>query len=72
VVLSTELAGMEFMLGRASVVIGRTDENDVQLNHRSISRHHAKVVATAIATPSSICRAPTACASTATTTSASS
>jgi hypothetical protein len=35
---------MEFMLGRASVVIGRTDENDVQLNHRSISRHHAKVV----------------------------
>jgi pSer/pThr/pTyr-binding forkhead associated (FHA) protein len=44
VVLSTELAGMEFMLGRASVVVGRTDENDVQLNHRSISRHHAKVV----------------------------
>jgi len=35
---------MEFMLGRASVVIGRTDENDVQLNHRSISRHHSKVV----------------------------
>jgi hypothetical protein len=26
------------------VVIGRTDENDLQLNHRSISRHHAKVV----------------------------
>ena len=44
VVLSTELAGMEFMMGRASVVIGRTDENDIQLNHRSISRHHAKVV----------------------------
>ena len=44
VVLTTELAGMEFMLGRASVVIGRTDENDVQLNHRSISRHHAKIV----------------------------
>jgi pSer/pThr/pTyr-binding forkhead associated (FHA) protein len=44
VVQSTELAGMEFMLDRASVVIGRTDENDIQLNHRSISRHHAKVV----------------------------
>jgi pSer/pThr/pTyr-binding forkhead associated (FHA) protein len=44
VVLSTELAGMEFMLGRASVVVGRTDENDIQLNHRSISRHHAKIV----------------------------
>jgi pSer/pThr/pTyr-binding forkhead associated (FHA) protein len=44
VVLTTELAGMEFELNRASLVIGRTDENEVVLNHRSISRHHAKVV----------------------------
>jgi pSer/pThr/pTyr-binding forkhead associated (FHA) protein len=44
VVVSTELAGMEFSLNRSSVVIGRTDENDVVLNHRSISRHHAKIV----------------------------
>jgi pSer/pThr/pTyr-binding forkhead associated (FHA) protein len=44
VVLTTELAGKEFALDRASLVIGRTNENDVVLNHRSISRHHAKIV----------------------------
>jgi pSer/pThr/pTyr-binding forkhead associated (FHA) protein len=44
VVLSTELAGTEFLLDRPSAVIGRTDENDIQINHRSISRHHAKLV----------------------------
>src|SRR4030095_1326673 len=32
------------LLDKAAVVIGRTDENDVVINHRSISRHHAKVV----------------------------
>jgi pSer/pThr/pTyr-binding forkhead associated (FHA) protein len=44
VTLTTELAGMEFALSRGSLVIGRTDENEIVLNHRSISRHHAKVV----------------------------
>jgi pSer/pThr/pTyr-binding forkhead associated (FHA) protein len=43
-VLTTDLAGMEFPLDRASLVIGRTDENDIVLGHRSISRHHAKIV----------------------------
>jgi hypothetical protein len=43
-VLTTDLAGMEFGLDRASLVIGRTDENDIVLGHRSISRHHAKIV----------------------------
>jgi hypothetical protein len=44
VVLTTELAGLEFSLNRASLVMGRTDENEIVLNHRSISRHHAKIV----------------------------
>jgi pSer/pThr/pTyr-binding forkhead associated (FHA) protein len=44
VVLTNELAGHEFSLARASVVIGRTEENDIVVNHRSISRHHAKIV----------------------------
>ena len=43
-VLTTDLAGMEVSLDRASLVIGRTDENDIVLGHRSISRHHAKIV----------------------------
>jgi pSer/pThr/pTyr-binding forkhead associated (FHA) protein len=44
VVVSSNFAGQEFMLDKAAVVIGRTDENDVVVNHRSISRHHAKIV----------------------------
>jgi pSer/pThr/pTyr-binding forkhead associated (FHA) protein len=44
VVLTSDLAGKEFALARASLVIGRTDENDIVINHRSISRHHAKIV----------------------------
>jgi pSer/pThr/pTyr-binding forkhead associated (FHA) protein len=43
-VVSTDLAGREIALDRASVVIGRTEENDIVLGHRSISRHHAKIV----------------------------
>ena len=44
VVVTTDLAGMEFRVDRPSLVIGRTEENDIILNHASISRHHAKVV----------------------------
>lgn len=44
VLLSTNLAGQEFELTRPAMVIGRTDDNDVTVNHRSISRHHAKIV----------------------------
>jgi len=44
VVVATGLAGQEFALTRREMVIGRTDDNDVTLDHRSVSRHHAKVV----------------------------
>ena len=43
-VVSSNFAGQEFVLDKAAMVIGRTDENDIVINHRSISRHHAKVV----------------------------
>ncbi len=44
VVLSTNFPGQEFVLDKPSMVIGRTDENDIWLNHRSISRHHSKIL----------------------------
>ena len=44
VAISTGLAGTEFSLDRPSLVIGRTPENDIVLNHKSISRHHAKII----------------------------
>lgn len=44
VVLSTSMAGREFELDKVAMVIGRTEENDLWVNHRSISRHHAKVI----------------------------
>ena len=44
VVVSSNFAGKEFDLDTAADVIGRTDENDIVVNHRSISRNHAKVV----------------------------
>ena len=44
VVMSRFISGTEFLLDRPSIVIGRTPENDIIINHKSISRHHAKVV----------------------------
>ena len=44
VVASRFMSGTEFVLDRAAHVIGRTGENDIILNHKSISRHHAKIV----------------------------
>jgi pSer/pThr/pTyr-binding forkhead associated (FHA) protein len=43
VVVSSNFAGKEFDLTRPQMIIGRTDENDLVVNHRSISRNHAKV-----------------------------
>ncbi len=44
VAMTAPLAGQEFALDRASLVLGRTLENDIVLNHKSISRHHAKII----------------------------
>ncbi|CAN5897778.1 hypothetical protein BH11MYX3_BH11MYX3_00650 [soil metagenome] len=44
VVLSSNFAGKEFELSRPQMIVGRTDENDIVINHRSISRNHAKLV----------------------------
>ncbi len=43
VIVSSNFAGKEFDLTRPQMIIGRTDENDIVVNHRSISRNHAKV-----------------------------
>jgi ABC transport system ATP-binding/permease protein len=43
VVLSSNFAGKEFELTRPQMIVGRTDENDLVVNHRSISRNHAKI-----------------------------
>jgi pSer/pThr/pTyr-binding forkhead associated (FHA) protein/tetratricopeptide (TPR) repeat protein len=44
VVVSSNLAGQSYTLDQREIIIGRTDENDVVVNHRSISRNHAKVI----------------------------
>jgi len=44
VVLGRFMPGTEFVLDRPSLVVGRTSENDIVLNHKSISRHHARIV----------------------------
>lgn len=45
--VSTQFAGREFEITKTEMVIGRTDENDIAIDHRSVSRHHAKIVASA-------------------------
>ena len=44
IALSANFAGVEFPLTEPAMVIGRTEENDIVVSHRSISRNHAKVV----------------------------
>jgi pSer/pThr/pTyr-binding forkhead associated (FHA) protein len=44
VVLNTVFAGSAFPLRAAEAVLGRTDDNDIVLEHRSVSRNHCKLV----------------------------
>jgi ABC transport system ATP-binding/permease protein len=44
VVVSSNFAGLECQLDKAAQVVGRTEDNDIVINHRSISRNHAKVI----------------------------
>lgn len=44
VVLNTDFAGREFPCTTTELRIGRTDDNDIALDHRSLSRTHCKVV----------------------------
>lgn len=43
VVLTTEYAGQEFEIHRSLVSIGRTDDNEIPIDHRSMSRQHCRV-----------------------------
>jgi pSer/pThr/pTyr-binding forkhead associated (FHA) protein len=42
--LNTIFAGLEFPLKAMENVLGRTEDNDIVIEHRSISRNHAKFV----------------------------
>jgi pSer/pThr/pTyr-binding forkhead associated (FHA) protein len=44
VVLNTDFAGREFPCSKTELRIGRTDDNDIAIDHRSLSRTHCKVV----------------------------
>ncbi|MEE2900769.1 MAG: FHA domain-containing protein [Myxococcota bacterium] len=42
--VSTEYAGTAFSLQNAEVIIGRVEDNDIVIEHRSVSRNHAKIL----------------------------
>jgi len=44
VVTNTELKGQEYACIRTEMKIGRTDDNEIVIDHRSLSRTHAKIV----------------------------
>jgi pSer/pThr/pTyr-binding forkhead associated (FHA) protein len=44
VVMTRPLSGQEFLLDDETLIVGRTSDNDIVLNHKSISRHHAKII----------------------------
>jgi pSer/pThr/pTyr-binding forkhead associated (FHA) protein len=44
VAVSSPFMGQEFVLDGETLIIGRTPDNNIVLPHKSISRHHAKVL----------------------------
>lgn len=44
VCVSTSYAGREFALTRPELIIGRVEDNDIVIEHRSVSRNHAKIL----------------------------
>ena len=44
VILSSEFKGQEYACIRTEMKIGRTEDNDIVIDHRSLSRTHAKLV----------------------------
>lgn len=44
VCVTTSYAGREFALTRPELIIGRVEDNDIVIEHRSVSRNHAKIV----------------------------
>lgn len=44
VCVSTSYAGKEFSLTRPELIIGRVEDNDIVIEHRSVSRNHAKIL----------------------------
>ncbi len=44
VIISSNFAGQEFPLSRKQMIIGRGDDCDIIIDHRSVSQRHAKIV----------------------------
>ncbi|WP_232537078.1 FHA domain-containing protein [Cystobacter fuscus] len=44
IVVSPEFKGQEFVCIRTEMRVGRTEDNDIAIDHRSLSRLHAKIV----------------------------
>ena len=44
VVLNTVFAGSTFPVRAPEMIVGRTEDNDITIEHRSVSRNHAKLV----------------------------
>ncbi len=44
VAVTTHLAGSEYPITTETMILGRTGENDLKVDHHSISRNHAKIV----------------------------